>query len=345
MTSTQTSSTLPHDILTTTIVYGPFHTPSEAAGAQAVNRSSIAALAFLVWDILITFDDEVNYIWPRSWNYTKCVYFFVRYVPVLVEMSILCIGTELTPLFHFTPHDCFIWQVYQAVAVTLIIMAVDTILILRVYALYNNSPVISNVLRCAFVAEIIGMIIGMVLAVPDIRYNDVCLVTHVPKTLGLWLVSLIFQTLLFSLTAYRFYGTVKAGWGDVPLMSLLMQDGTWAFFLLFLIYLGYALLVIIPHHSSSGVLYGWLVAAFSFSGYRIIIRLNCFGSTHPSVARTTNPPSQHTHHTSTDIQFTSNHRASEPESYELNTMHVSRPSQMTGQTSGLSAISELQLPP
>lgn len=69
----------------TPIIYGPFRTTPEASGAQAVNRSSIAALAFLVWDILITFDDEVKYIWPRPWNYMKCVYFFVRYVPVLVE--------------------------------------------------------------------------------------------------------------------------------------------------------------------------------------------------------------------------------------------------------------------
>lgn len=44
---------------------------------------------------------------------------------------------------------------------------------------------------------------------------------------------MLFQAFLFVLTAYRFYGTLKAGWGDVPLMLLLMRDGTWAFFLLF----------------------------------------------------------------------------------------------------------------
>lgn len=42
-----------------------------------------------------------------------------------------------------------------------------------------------------------------------------------------------FQTILFLLTAWKFFGAVKAGWGDVPIIQLLMRDGTWAFFLLF----------------------------------------------------------------------------------------------------------------
>jgi hypothetical protein len=87
----------------------------------------------------------------RSWSSTKAIYFFIRYVPVMVEVyvhsfltdpfcsfivlgvsrSILLIGTELTPPFHFTPHDCYIWQVYQAVALSLILTAIDFILILR----------------------------------------------------------------------------------------------------------------------------------------------------------------------------------------------------------------------
>jgi hypothetical protein len=44
---------------------------------------------------------------------------------------------------------------------------------------------------------------------------------------------MVFQALLFSLTSYRFYSTLKAGWGDVPLISIIMRDGTWAFILLF----------------------------------------------------------------------------------------------------------------
>ena len=52
-------------------------------------------------------------------------------LPWEVSRSTLLIGTELTPPLNFTPHDCYIWQIYQAVALSLILIAVDTILILR----------------------------------------------------------------------------------------------------------------------------------------------------------------------------------------------------------------------
>jgi hypothetical protein len=35
------------------------------------------------------------------------------------------------------------------------------------------------------------------------------------------------------MTLYKFFQAVKAGWGDIPIMHLLMRDGTWAFILLF----------------------------------------------------------------------------------------------------------------
>ncbi|KAF9260936.1 hypothetical protein L218DRAFT_1002250 [Marasmius fiardii PR-910] len=34
------------------------------AGAQVVNRSSVGALAFLLYDVCLTFDEEVELFWP-----------------------------------------------------------------------------------------------------------------------------------------------------------------------------------------------------------------------------------------------------------------------------------------
>ena len=42
-----------------------------------------------------------------------------------------------------------------------------------------------------------------------------------------------FQTVLFGLTVWKFFQAVRSGWGDVPILQLLVRDGTWAFFLLF----------------------------------------------------------------------------------------------------------------
>jgi len=102
-----------------------------AAGAQAVNRSSVAALTFLAYDIIITIQEEVEFMWPRPWSLMKFNYFFVRYMPMLLQIPLLLVGSELTPHFHFTKHDCFIWGVYQGVLSISTPLAVDFILISR----------------------------------------------------------------------------------------------------------------------------------------------------------------------------------------------------------------------
>ncbi|KIM45208.1 hypothetical protein M413DRAFT_334567 [Hebeloma cylindrosporum] len=283
-------------------LYFPFHSADGAAGAQAVNRSSVAALAFLVWDILITVDDEVNLIWPRAWNYTKYVYFLVRYLPMLVQVSILLIGSELTPHFHFTAHDCYIWQIYQGVAASSIVAMVDTVLILRIYALYHGPRhhVIRRIVIILFTLELLGLGVGLGLAIPGITYDDICLIISVPHSLIIFGGSsvVIFQFLLFGLTLYKFIQAVRSGWGDVPLIMLLMRDGTWAFFLLSFLYVGQIGLYAQPDSTFAGVLYCWLLSAFSFCGYRILLNLNRLAE------RTHGAHVSNTLRTGTNIQFT-----------------------------------------
>jgi len=317
-------------------LYSPYLTsPSTAAAAQAVNRSSVAALAFLVWDILITTDEEVKLIWPRSWSYTKAVYFFIRYVPVMVEISILLIGTELTPPLHFTSHDCYIWQIYQGVAISLILLAVDTILILRVYALYQGNMVTRCVVTFFFLIEIAGMVAGLAMALPKISYDNICLVISAPRTLIIYAgVAILFQTILFLLTMYKFILAIRDGWGDVPLIVLLSRDGTWAFCLLLFGYAGHLVLYALHDPDYAGVLFGWVLTIFSFCGYRVLLNLNDLGSNSGSNLRTTNP------RTNTDIQFST--QSSQPptasNSYELTSWGYSSRDQ-TVQTSHISTLS------
>ncbi|KAF9260934.1 hypothetical protein L218DRAFT_1002249 [Marasmius fiardii PR-910] len=77
------------------------------AGAQMVNRSSVGALAFLFYDVCLTFDEEVELFWPyvgsvsilessdwkngvwirRNWTFMKFNFFFLRYVPLLAQIA------------------------------------------------------------------------------------------------------------------------------------------------------------------------------------------------------------------------------------------------------------------
>ncbi|KAJ8079888.1 hypothetical protein PM082_016713 [Marasmius tenuissimus] len=235
-----------------------------AAGAQAVNRSSVASLAFLLYDICLTFDVEVELFWPRKWTFMKLNFFFVRYIPLLVQIPLLFVGTELSPYFHFTDHDCFIWQVYQGVASVCIIMSCDYILLARIYALYYHSPRIRYLVSVAYVLEIAMMSAGLALALPGIHYDEKCTVIFVPESLIVYAGgAVIFQTLLFGLTLYKFLAGIREGWRDIPVVKLLMRDGTWAFFLLFIELVAEVSLYGPKNHAYAGVLYAWLLTVYS----------------------------------------------------------------------------------
>ncbi|KAJ7647622.1 hypothetical protein FB45DRAFT_822622 [Roridomyces roridus] len=272
----------------------PRDTPDvEQALATQINyRSSVAALTFLLYDICLTFDDEVNFVWPKAWTRMKFLFLFIRYVPLFVQFSILVIGSpELTPHFHFTPHDCFIWEVYQGVATVLILAAVDCVLILRVCALYHNKPIIRRLVLLAFLLEVTGMIVGLGLSVSTITFDDICLITHVSTLLLIYAGStLIFQTFLFALTAIHFGRALREGWGDTPLVHLVMRDGTWAFLLLFAVLVGASSLYTVKNQSYAGIIYGWLLTVFSFSGYRVLLNLDRLSSTSPRLDTTNNTP-------------------------------------------------------
>jgi hypothetical protein len=109
-----------------------------------------------------------------------------------------------------------------------------------------------RILPFFFLIEIVGMVVGLVLSLPNITYDNLCLVILAPRTLIIYAYAfsfhtsihtddhnasragaIIFQALLFAVTIYKFILAVRDGWGDVPLLVLLTRDGTWAFCLLF----------------------------------------------------------------------------------------------------------------
>lgn len=120
-------------------------------------------------------------------------------------------------------------------------------------ALYHGNTAMRRLIVGFFLLEVFGMIIGLALALPGITFDELCLVLGVPHSLiiyayevswNLWVhradssipssgASIIFQTFLFSITVYKFYHAARSGLGDVPLIVLLVRDGTWAFIILF----------------------------------------------------------------------------------------------------------------
>ncbi|THU91445.1 hypothetical protein K435DRAFT_863429 [Dendrothele bispora CBS 962.96] len=275
-------------------------------GAQATSRSFVGSLAFLLYDILLTVDQEVDLLQQRAqWSPFKFLYLYVRYVPFLLQVPLLLVGTEITPRFHFDQSDCYKWEIYQGMVMALVMGPVDYILVARIYALYHAQPIIQIIVSISYIAGLTFMFLGLGLALPGLKYDKICHTLAVPNVFmfyGGGEVAL--QTVLFSLTLYKFIASLRQdGWRSVrgvPIMTLIVRDGTWAFFMLFGLVATQALVYLAGQ--DGGILYGWMLSSFSFCGYRILLNFTHLprsrNTTTTTTSRLTTVVSQWTEHIS-----------------------------------------------
>ncbi|KAI0248021.1 hypothetical protein BJV78DRAFT_1076238, partial [Lactifluus subvellereus] len=239
--------------------------------------SPVAALTFLVWDIFITLDQEVEAVWSKpNKYYTKWVFLFIRYFAVAMQISLLFAGTQLATNFHYTESDCIKWYIFQEVGTQLLVAAVEFILIIRVHALYDRNRHITAILFVLFLVENVVMTVTLVKVVPGVRFDAICIVRRSPSDLVIFAVAFVsFETVLFVLTLVKFLVALRNGWGRTPVVYLLVRDGTWAFILIFVtlcvnagFYLGAG------NSAIAAIAFPWLLSIESFAGARIVLNLH-----------------------------------------------------------------------
>jgi len=197
--------------------------------------SNYLAFAFSVWvmyDHLITFDDEVARIWTLRWQWPKILFMVNRYVIApLLFMNGVFIAT-------YTPVQLFCefisrWEPWLAVAA---LMTVELILIIRISALYDQSKKISWFLACLFACEMIAVFVNTAILVKD---TDIILVRlFLPgcysvassNIYSFWIPFLIFEGIIIILTLYKIVSNCTS---LNPTLRLLARDSIVYFIIMF----------------------------------------------------------------------------------------------------------------
>ncbi|TFK24673.1 hypothetical protein FA15DRAFT_655763 [Coprinopsis marcescibilis] len=224
---------------------------------KTVEYASIASIAFLLYDILLTTADECHGVIGLSYLATQVIdrqdgvpIYSIRDVDipaVRVVPSALSSITDSTldrtsrfirvEALQDSPDVCQIWSnmsVARYLMAKSIIVSVDYVLILRVFALYPRNKLVRRVSAALWIMEVLAFIIAIIVGSPKIERNEHCIVRQLPQTLLIGIVVPLFvQGVLFSFTASKFYTAIRDGWGNVPIIKVLARDGTWAFILLF----------------------------------------------------------------------------------------------------------------
>ncbi|KAF8884678.1 hypothetical protein BD779DRAFT_769557 [Infundibulicybe gibba] len=193
------------------------------------NYSSLVALIFLIWEILVTFGDECKYIWKHNWTPVKCIYLFCRYFSLAVQIINYVVTRDLGSRISVAYTTCQIWFAFQAICTTSLLCAVNALLMLRVYALYNKDRKIAIFLANLLILDTICTMVHTDYCVKTCGFDHACSMMSTPPTtlLSFSAQILVVQGTLWGMTLWK--NGAEGGRIRSQLMCLLVRDGGFLF--------------------------------------------------------------------------------------------------------------------
>ncbi|KZS86880.1 hypothetical protein SISNIDRAFT_342159 [Sistotremastrum niveocremeum HHB9708] len=258
-------------------------------GLLIANRNNfysiVSVLTWMIWDIVITLEDEIKYIWQSPPTLPKYLYLYARYITLF---AIAAMGPPWNGWLNGSQSSstyCHQLCVFQIVVPIIVVLGVDLIFILRVHAIYgrNRTCLITllSLYLLQFASQVVVTSLGEdmikvdpVLISPQLDYYT-CLPRAVPHVFrACWIPVIAFQTLLFGMTLYKSLRTGFDWKFPSRYLFVMVRDGTWAYAVL----VGMSIICNLVWSSKTDVaslivLYPWNIAIMSFAGTRLTLNL------------------------------------------------------------------------
>ncbi|KAL1946250.1 hypothetical protein VTO73DRAFT_15377 [Trametes versicolor] len=232
---------------------------------------TLSSAVWLLYDLLTTFDQEVEFVWRSANTLPKFLYLVSRYVGIFGQFAL---ASGLLPAY------CNGQLITSLILDSCLILSVELSLMLRIDALYGRSKKVRTLLLVAFAFEaataaaINGIIYPRIYAESrpfpsdwplkgcffptDIFWNKLC-----------WAPILVFETLLFCLNTAKCisYGRLE----QTPLIYRLFRDGSAYFAIAFAFMLVCIVTQFLDVSWASTATSTWISAVFSYSGCHLLL--------------------------------------------------------------------------
>ncbi|KAI0767547.1 hypothetical protein C8Q74DRAFT_1449646 [Fomes fomentarius] len=255
--------------------------------ARVILQATCSATMFLVWDMLLNISTEAIDVTPGR-NAMKCLYLIIRHMPYLAMGAVLAEAFFVGPTGTWHLGLCRALVAYDAIVTLSLTVAVDVVLVLRVYAMFNRDRVMLTVLVALFLAYVAGLCVLLSVSIPMMEFTPPsCIVDSTPITFSLiWILALAFETILFALTLVKFATWVMTHGhlGRQSILRVLVRDGTWAYAVVFCALVLSAAMSRMKKDDLASVTYPWVLAVISFAGSHLLLNLKKFAiGTHESL--------------------------------------------------------------
>jgi len=295
---------------------------------QITRYSQLASSSVIVFDHLITLDDEINLIWNSTWSLGKILFLMNRYY------SLAAVVFNNYSFFSPTLTDSFCLRFFQWQGWTGLIgcMLAEGILQIRIFALYSlNKKILALMLVCfiassATSAWIMGSALSSITATAfTIPGGKFCVPSNVPPHFyTFWIPMLGFETLLCALALVRGFQTFRSN-GSLfhsgrQLVGILVRDSLMYFMVICATYLTCLLVWTLAPTTLLEVPVGFSVAMSCVLANRVV--LNVREVSREVDASRVNTSQKPLNYTTFDASFCSPGTLTEFEMEQLRTMRA-----------------------
>ncbi|KAJ6517467.1 hypothetical protein C8R47DRAFT_1255082 [Mycena vitilis] len=207
--------------------------------AKTTSYFAVAALAFLIYDHILSLDHEIEFVWKnKRKTLASYVYLWNRYFTLIIT----CINTSVLVrvIDTDTAYDSQIYTQFEGVSSTLIVATVDVILLLRVWILFGKSRSLFYFMVPLMIVEIGVMFFIAAFTIQTAnKYVHVgpilpgCFSLTVPKLFTVYPIpSFVVTSIMFCLTVYNCKHRLGATFrtrNTMPLVHLFLRDGIYWF--------------------------------------------------------------------------------------------------------------------
>lgn len=249
---------------------------------QAIRYSQLASGTIILYDHLVTLDDEVELIWKSSWSWGKGLFIINRYY-AMISVIVNTYGLFSPHLSNAFCLNFFRWQGWTGLIACMI---AEVILQMRLYAMYSlNKKVLAVMGGCFIVATaasatVMGTVLSRITAVaypltPNLIFCVPSNISH--HFFAFWIPMLAFETLLCGMALYKGYETFRSSGSRFRtgrhLVGILIRDSILYFLVMFATYLTNLLVWITASQNLLEIPIGFSVALSCVMGNRIVLNV------------------------------------------------------------------------
>ncbi|KAJ7655898.1 hypothetical protein B0H17DRAFT_1185986 [Mycena rosella] len=243
------------------------------------NVATTRYMPALLYDHALTLDDEVEYIWSAPSTVAKVLFLVLRYmVPLL--LLVMTITRSGIPVVPMSATVCKGWTAFATFAGWLSIVISNFLVLLRIW---TTLPRGHKLIRWSIVFFVAVQLTGLgvttwVIAqmIPVLVFEPLvglCTFTSKPNVVGLWVVGLIFEVVVFLIVCWNTLDRPRTLGSDseVAVTRLLFRDGVVYFVILFVLRVSNVVIAVAFPVSSIFIIVFFIWSATTLTTSRLII--------------------------------------------------------------------------